>query len=111
MSGTPPAPPQSPLARGAAPAPGGDDQVRLRRRLADLGHSTQRWASLVVVQGAESDIGTHVVCDRPVTLDVTPYVELPLNDGSISRRHCQIERDLESGRYLLSDSAPPTGRT
>jgi diguanylate cyclase (GGDEF)-like protein len=75
----------------------------------DFSHIARRFGSLVVVQGAETDLGTHVVCDRPVTLGRDSDVELPLRDGSISRRHCCIERDDQSGRYVLRDLGSTNG--
>lgn len=66
-------------------------------------------AALLVVQGAEIDLGTHVVCDRPVTMGRDADVELPLRDGSISRRHCRVERDLETSRYILHDLGSTNG--
>lgn len=75
----------------------------------DFTRTARRFASLLVVQGAEADLGRHVVCDRPITLGRDPDVELSLRDGSISRRHCRIERDEETGRYLLSDCGSTNG--
>lgn len=75
----------------------------------DFAHTTTRWAALLVVQGAETDLGTHVVCDRTVTMGRDNDVELPLRDGSISRRHCQVERDAETGRYCLRDLGSTNG--
>lgn len=75
----------------------------------DFARTARRFAALLVVQGAEVDLGTHVVCDRPVVLGRDTDVELPLRDGSISRRHCQVERDEDSGRYLLRDLGSTNG--
>ena len=75
----------------------------------DLTRTAQRFAALLVVQGAEVDLGTHVVCDRPVTMGRDTGLELALRDGSISRRHCQIERDDDTGRYLLRDLGSTNG--
>ncbi len=75
----------------------------------DVERIARRFAALLVVQGAEMDLGTHVMCDRPVTMGRDPDVELPLRDGSISRRHCRVERDLESGRYVLHDLGSTNG--
>jgi two-component system cell cycle response regulator len=51
-------------------------------------------AALVVLQGSDGDIGTHVLIDRPITLGRDPHAELPLHDEGISRRHCRVlERD------------------
>jgi diguanylate cyclase (GGDEF)-like protein len=75
----------------------------------DLSRIQRRSAALLVVQGAEVDLGTHVVCDRPVTIGRDPDVELPLRDGSISRKHCKVERDGETGRYVLRDLGSTNG--
>ncbi len=71
--------------------------------------TSRRRGSLVVVQGAEADLGTHVVCDRPIVMGRDPEVELPLRDGSASRRHCQVERDDGNGTYLLRDLGSTNG--
>ena len=64
--------------------------------------------SLLVVQGAEVDLGRHVLCDRPVTIGRDENADLALSDGSISRAHCQVER-LETGRYMLVDLGSTNG--
>ncbi len=69
----------------------------------------ERVASLLVVQGAEVDLGRHILCDRPVTIGRDDDTELPLSDGSISRRHCRVERELETGRYVLVDLGSTNG--
>jgi diguanylate cyclase (GGDEF)-like protein len=66
-------------------------------------------ASLLVVQGAEVDLGRHVLCDRPITIGRDEEAELALSDGSISRRHCRVERDSESTRYILVDLGSTNG--
>lgn len=66
-------------------------------------------ASLLVVQGAEVDLGRHVVCDQPITIGRDDRVELALCDGSISRRHCRVERDPDTGRYVLVDLGSTNG--
>ena len=66
-------------------------------------------ASLLVVQGAEVDLGRHVLLDRPITLGRDERVDLTLNDGSISRAHCSVERDVETGRYVLVDLGSTNG--
>jgi diguanylate cyclase (GGDEF)-like protein len=73
--------------------------------LPDVAH---RFATLLVVQGAEVDLGSQVVCDRPVTIGRDEDIELPLRDGSISRRHCRVER-TDDGAYLLSDLGSTNG--
>lgn len=66
-------------------------------------------ASLLVVQGAEVDLGRHVLLDRPITLGRDERVDLTLSDGSISRAHCTVERDPGSGRYVLVDLGSTNG--
>jgi len=63
---------------------------------------------LLVVQGAEVDLGTQVLCDEPVTIGRDADIELPLRDGSISRRHCRVTR-ADDGSYLLSDLGSTNG--
>ena len=67
----------------------------------------QRVGSLVVVQGAEADLGRHVAVDATVTIGRDEEVELPLRDGSISRRHCRVERDGDG--YVLIDLGSTNG--
>ena len=66
---------------------------------------------LLVVQGAEVDLGRHVLCDHPITVGRDPDVDLPLSDGSTSRAHCSIERDAETGRYVVVDLGSTNGTT
>lgn len=77
---------------------GGDQQLRDRRS-----------AALLVVQGAESDLGLHVVCDRAIHIGRDSEVELPLRDGSISRRHCVVELETATERYVLRDLGSTNG--
>ena len=77
--------------------------------IVDADRIKRRHASLLVLQGAEIDLGTHVVCDRPVTIGRDADVELPLRDGSISRRHCRVERDEDTSRYILHDLGSTNG--
>jgi diguanylate cyclase (GGDEF)-like protein len=72
-----------------------------------LGRSEQL-GSLLVVQGAEIDLGRHVLCDRPITIGRDERADLALSDGSISRAHCQVERS-EAGNYLLIDLGSTNG--
>jgi len=71
-------------------------------------HLSQRFAMLLVVQGAEVDLGTQVLCDEPVTIGRDSEIELPLRDGSISRRHCRVEHTSE-GAYILKDLGSTNG--
>jgi diguanylate cyclase (GGDEF)-like protein len=69
----------------------------------------ERVGSLLVVQGAEIDLGRHVLVDRPTTIGREDDNGLALNDGSISRRHCRIERDAESSLYVVVDLGSTNG--
>ena len=72
------------------------------------GRGGEASGSLLVVQGAEVDLGRHVMCDRPVTIGRDESADLALSDGSISRAHCKVER-LETGRYMLIDLGSTNG--
>src|SRR5579859_7919782 len=66
-----------------------------------IAKAQRKQAALVVLQGSESDIGSHVLLDRPVTLGRDPRVELPLQDDGISRRHCRVRG--EEDFFLIED--------
>jgi two-component system, cell cycle response regulator len=66
-------------------------------------------ASLLVVGGAEIDLGRQVLCNRPITIGRDEDLELSLTDGSISRQHCRVERDEETGHYLMVDLGSTNG--
>ncbi len=83
--------------------------IQFREDVADLAKIGRRFAALTVVQGAEVDLGAQVVCDRPVTIGRDTDIELPLRDGSISRRHCRVDPDDRSGRYVLHDLGSTNG--
>jgi two-component system, cell cycle response regulator len=68
-----------------------------------------RVGSLLVVHGADVDIGRHVLCDRPITIGREDDNELALFDGSISRRHCRITRDDTTGVYVVADLGSTNG--
>ncbi len=70
-----------------------------------------RIASLLVVQGSDSDLGTQIVCDRPITIGRDANIELPLRDNSISRNHCRVERDEKAGQFVLVDMGSTNGTT
>jgi two-component system, cell cycle response regulator len=72
-------------------------------------HGQRRLASLLVVQGADIDLGRHVPCEEPVVIGRDPGVGLPLNDGSISREHCRVEPDAVSGGCILVDLGSTNG--
>lgn len=72
------------------------------------GLSSELVGSLLVVQGAEVDLGRHLMCDRPITIGRDERADLTLSDGSISRAHCQVKR-LETGRYVLIDLGSTNG--
>jgi diguanylate cyclase (GGDEF)-like protein len=71
----------------------------------------RRTATLSVVQGAEVDLGRHIRCDHPIIVGRDERVDFFLNDGSISRAHCSVERDIETGRYMLIDLGSTNGTT
>jgi two-component system, cell cycle response regulator len=65
----------------------------------------RRWGSLVVIQGSEADVGSHVLLTRPVVMG-REDVELSLHDSNTSRRHAEVVPvdDPKAGRsYLLRD--------
>jgi diguanylate cyclase (GGDEF)-like protein len=70
-----------------------------------------RMGSLLVVQGAEVDLGRHILCDRPIVIGRDENAELTLTDGSISRRHCCVKRDSQTGGYVLVDLGSTNGTT
>jgi len=71
--------------------------------------SGEQTGSLLVVQGAEIDLGRHVMCDHPITIGRDERADLTLSDGSISRAHCMVERS-EAG-YVLVDLGSTNGTT
>ena len=75
-------------------------------RIAAGGEQT---GSLLVVQGAEIDLGRHVMCDHPITIGRDERADLTLSDGSISRAHCMVDR-FEEG-YILVDLGSTNGTT
>ena len=68
-----------------------------------IARAQRKQAALVVLQGSESEIGTHVMLDKPVTIGRDPKTELPLQDEGISRRHCRIAFDKEKGAFFIED--------
>lgn len=72
-----------------------------------IARAQRKLAALVVLQGSESDIGTHVVLEGPVTLGRDPLVEMPLQGTGISRRHCRVFP--EDGGYVLEDLRSTNG--
>ena len=72
-----------------------------------IARAQRKLAALVVLQGSESDIGTHVLLEKPVTIGRDPAVELPLQDEGISRRHCRIVPEGE--HYYLEDLRSTNG--
>jgi diguanylate cyclase (GGDEF)-like protein len=69
----------------------------------------RRIATLSVVNGADVDLGRHIKCHHPVIVGRDERVDFFLNDGSISRAHCSVERDVETGRYMLIDLGSTNG--
>lgn len=65
--------------------------------------------SLEVVQGAEVDLGRYIHCDRPIVIGRDARVDLSLSDGSISRAHCSVERDSDTGDYVVVDLGSTNG--
>jgi diguanylate cyclase (GGDEF)-like protein len=66
-----------------------------------IARAQRKQAALVVLQGAECDLGTTVIVDKSITLGRDPKIELPLQDDGISRRHCRVS--LEGDRFRLED--------
>jgi diguanylate cyclase (GGDEF)-like protein len=77
----------------------------VKLRVAEVQESIERAqrkaAALVVLQGSESDIGTHVMLDKAVVIGRDPTVELTLQDDGISRRHCRVLP--EGAEYFVED--------
>ena len=67
----------------------------------------EQTGSLLVVQGAEIDLGRHVMCDHPITIGRDERADMTLSDGSISRAHCMVER--ADGGYVLVDLGSTNG--
>lgn len=67
--------------------------------------------SLLVVQGAEVDIGQHMLCDHPIIIGRDERVDFSLSDGSISRAHCSVERAEDGSGYVLIDLDSTNGTT
>jgi len=80
-------------------------------RVPSLPHDTggPQLGSLEIVQGAAADLGRHTLCETAVTIGRADDVELPLNDGSISRHHCRVERHEVTGHYVLVDLGSTNG--
>jgi two-component system, cell cycle response regulator len=74
-----------------------------------IARAQRKQAALVVLQGSESEIGTHIMLDRPVTLGRDPKAELTLQDEGISRRHCRIAFDKEKGAFFIDDLGSTNG--
>jgi diguanylate cyclase (GGDEF)-like protein len=68
-----------------------------------IARAGRKQAALVVLQGSESEIGTHVLLDRPVTIGRDPKIELPLQDEGISRRHCRVFNDKDKEQFVVED--------
>ena len=86
-------------------------QETVKLKVADvrdsIARAQRRQAALVVLQGAESDLGTHVLLDKPVTIGRDPKAELPLEDDGISRRHCRVF--VEDTLYFVEDLGSTNG--
>lgn len=70
-----------------------------------------RMGSLLVVQGAEVDLGKHMLCDHPIIIGRDERVDFCLSDGSISRAHCSVERSDDEQGYVLIDLDSTNGTT
>ena len=68
-----------------------------------IARAQRKQAALVVLQGSESEIGTHVMLDKPVTIGRDPKTELPLQDEGISRRHCKVFYEKEKNVFIIED--------
>ncbi len=68
-----------------------------------LADDLRRMGSLLLVQGAEIDLGRHMLCDHPIIIGRDERVDFSLNDGSISRAHCSVERAPDQESYVLVD--------
>tara|TARA_R110002096_G_scaffold434832_5_gene658237 strand:- start:39783 stop:40721 length:939 start_codon:yes stop_codon:yes gene_type:complete len=71
----------------------------------------RRMGSLLVVQGAEVDLGQHMLCDHPIIIGRDERVDFSLSDGSISRAHCSVERAEDQTGYVLIDLDSTNGTT
>ncbi len=71
----------------------------------------RRMGSLLVVQGAEVDLGQHMLCDHPIIIGRDERVDFSLSDGSISRAHCSVERAEDDSGYVLIDLDSTNGTT
>jgi diguanylate cyclase (GGDEF)-like protein len=74
-----------------------------------IARAQRKQASLVVLQGSESEIGTHLRLDRPVTIGRDPKIELTLQDEGISRRHCRITFDKDKSAFIIEDLGSTNG--
>lgn len=74
-----------------------------------IARAQRKQAALVVLQGSESEIGTHVMLDKPVTIGRDPKVELPLQDEGISRKHCRIFFEKDKNAFFLEDLQSTNG--
>jgi diguanylate cyclase (GGDEF)-like protein len=68
-----------------------------------IARAQRKQAALVVMQGSESEIGTHIKLDRPVTIGRDPTTELPLQDEGISRRHCRVYFETGKNAFFIED--------
>src|SRR6059058_1764634 len=74
-----------------------------------IARAQRKQAALVVLQGSESEIGTHVMLDRPVTIGRDPKIELPLQDEGISRRHCRVSLEKDKAQFVVEDLGSTNG--
>ncbi len=71
----------------------------------------RRMGSLLVVQGAQVDLGRHMLCDHPIVIGRDERVDFSLNDGSISRAHCRVEVSENGLDYVIVDLGSTNGTT
>jgi len=72
-----------------------------------IAKAQDKQAALVVLQGNEGEIGSHVILDKSVVVGRDPSAELPLQDEGISRRHCQVSYDGD--HFVLEDLGSTNG--
>lgn len=90
------------------PATSKSRTVRIRTP-ASAGLPNDARPSLLVVQGAEPDLGRIVPCEEPVVIGRDARAGIPLHDVSISREHCRVEPDTDTGGCTLVDLGSTNG--
>lgn len=86
--------------------------VRVAATPRDLSpESLQRMGTLLVVQGAQVDLGRHMLCDHPIVIGRDENIDFALNDGSISRAHCCVQLSESGDHYVVVDLNSTNGTT